>query len=116
MRAQWLREKELIEVAAARSRSSASKLEARAGPADRRLPRRRARIQYGDIPAAELEPWRRPKLERTSQKEQARSSRRRSTDEDIAAIVSKWTGIPVTKMLESERDKLLEMEEASVGA
>jgi len=32
------------------------------------------------------------------------------TDEDIAAVVSKWTGIPVNKMLESERDKLLSME------
>lgn len=31
--------------------------------------------------------------------------------EDIAAIVSKWTGIPVTKMLQSEREKLLEMEQ-----
>lgn len=33
------------------------------------------------------------------------------TSEDIAAIVSKWTGIPVTKMLQSERAKLLNMEE-----
>jgi len=34
------------------------------------------------------------------------------TDEEIAEIVSKWTGIPVTKMLEGERDKLLRMESA----
>lgn len=33
------------------------------------------------------------------------------TDEEIAAV-SKWTGIPVTKMLEGEREKLLQMEEA----
>jgi len=33
------------------------------------------------------------------------------TSEDIAAIVSKWTGIPVTKMLEGEKDKLLKLEE-----
>ncbi|NBX04414.1 MAG: AAA family ATPase, partial [Alphaproteobacteria bacterium] len=34
------------------------------------------------------------------------------TDEDIAAIVSRWTGIPVDKMLEGEREKLLKMEDA----
>ncbi|MGZ0245095.1 MAG: ATP-dependent chaperone ClpB, partial [Alphaproteobacteria bacterium] len=33
------------------------------------------------------------------------------TDNDIAAIVSRWTGIPVDKMLEGEREKLLQMEE-----
>jgi ATP-dependent Clp protease ATP-binding subunit ClpB len=33
------------------------------------------------------------------------------TDEDIAAVVSKWTGIPVSRMLESERAKLLKMED-----
>jgi ATP-dependent Clp protease ATP-binding subunit ClpB len=33
------------------------------------------------------------------------------TDDDIAAVVSKWTGIPVDKMLEGERDKLLQMED-----
>ncbi|MFP4313259.1 MAG: ATP-dependent chaperone ClpB [Alphaproteobacteria bacterium] len=33
------------------------------------------------------------------------------SEDDIAAIVSKWTGIPVDKMLEGERDKLLQMEE-----
>ncbi|MCK7527174.1 MAG: hypothetical protein MZV64_60965 [Ignavibacteriales bacterium] len=31
--------------------------------------------------------------------------------EDIAEVVSKWTGIPVNKMLESEREKLLKLEE-----
>ncbi len=34
------------------------------------------------------------------------------TEEEVAAIVSKWTGIPVSKMLESEREKLLKMEDA----
>jgi ATP-dependent Clp protease ATP-binding subunit ClpB len=37
------------------------------------------------------------------------------TDEDIASIVSRWTGIPVEKMLEGERAKLLKMEEALRG-
>ena len=34
------------------------------------------------------------------------------TEEEIAEVVSRWTGIPVSKMLEGERDKLLRMEEA----
>ena len=34
------------------------------------------------------------------------------TEEDIAAVVSRWTGIPVDKMLEGEREKLLHMEDA----
>src|SRR5690606_14349862 len=37
--------------------------------------------------------------------------RTRVTEEEIAEVVSKWTGIPVSKMLESEREKLLKMEE-----
>ena len=37
--------------------------------------------------------------------------RNKVTDEEIAEVVSKWTGIPVSKMLEGERDKLLRMEE-----
>ncbi len=36
----------------------------------------------------------------------------RVTEEEIAEVVSRWTGIPVTKMLEGERDKLLQMESA----
>lgn len=38
--------------------------------------------------------------------------RNRVTEEEIAEVVSKWTGIPVTKMLEGEKEKLLRMEDA----
>jgi ATP-dependent Clp protease ATP-binding subunit ClpB len=38
--------------------------------------------------------------------------RNKVTEEEIAEVVSKWTGIPVSKMLEGEKDKLLRMEEA----
>ncbi len=37
--------------------------------------------------------------------------RNKVTEEEIAEVVSKWTGIPVAKMLEGEREKLLKMEE-----
>jgi ATP-dependent Clp protease ATP-binding subunit ClpB len=57
-----------------------------------------------------------PNLERRLNAAQAAAGQRMIDEEvranDIAAIVSKWTGIPVDKMLEGERDKLLRMEEA----
>jgi len=69
---------------------------------------RMSELQYGRIPELEK------KLTTASQAEKVDMQLLRSkvTDEEIAEIVSKWTGIPVTKMLEGERDKLLRMEEA----
>ncbi len=56
-----------------------------------------------------------PGLEKTLQTAEGQDHggllREEVTAEDIASIVSRWTGIPVTKMLEGERDKLLKMEE-----
>lgn len=69
-----------------------------------------AEIRYGLIPAAERE------LETKSKRlKKLQSSRRilkeEITENDIAMIVSKWTGIPVSRMLEEEADKLVRMEE-----
>ena len=67
--------------------------------------------------ASELQYGRIPELERELEQALAREDqdyqliRYRVTDEEVAEIVSKWTGIPVSKMLEGERDKLLRMEE-----
>lgn len=65
-------------------------------------------LQYGTIPELERQ------LDMASQAEmmEMKLLRNRVTDEEIAEIVSKWTGIPVSKMLEGERDKLMRMEEA----
>ncbi|WP_139557163.1 ATP-dependent chaperone ClpB [Methylotetracoccus oryzae] len=67
-------------------------------------------LQYGQIPALQAE------LERAEKAEHAdnRLLRDKVTDEEIAEVVSKWTGIPVAKMLEGEREKLLTME-ANLG-
>ncbi len=46
----------------------------------------------------------------------AQAAREAVTEQDIAAVVSRWTGIPVDKMLEGEREKLLHMEDALRGA
>ncbi len=67
-----------------------------------------ARLQYGELPGLKKQ------LEEEEEKVKSRDARllRESvTDEEIARIVSKWTGIPVTKLTESERNKTLNLEE-----
>ena len=63
-------------------------------------------LQYGEIPKLEKE------LDLASQAEMQDMTllRNKVTDEEIADVVSMWTGIPVSKMMEGERDKLLRME------
>ncbi len=110
MRAQWMREKELIsELRRLKPQIEELRLE------EERLKRagdlgRAAEIHYGKIPEIQK------KLESTRatlSQVQAKQSylKEEVTDEDIAAVVSKWTGIPVSKMLESEMQKLLRLEE-----
>jgi ATP-dependent Clp protease ATP-binding subunit ClpB len=69
---------------------------------------RMAELQYGKIP--ELE--KRLLDAQASEGKQGQLLRNQVTDEEIAEVVSKWTGIPVSKMLEGEKEKLLRMEEA----
>lgn len=66
-----------------------------------------AQLQYSLIP--ELE--KRLTAAQTAEKQEKTLLRNRVTDEEIAEVVAKWTGIPVAKMLEGEKDKLLRMEE-----
>ncbi|MBD9360356.1 ATP-dependent chaperone ClpB [Methylomonas fluvii] len=68
---------------------------------------RMSELQYGEIPKLEKE------LDLASQVEMQETTllRSRVTEEEIAEVVSKWTGIPVSKMMEGEREKLLRMEE-----
>jgi ATP-dependent Clp protease ATP-binding subunit ClpB len=74
----------------------------------------------GDLAkAGELQYGRIPELEKKLSDAQAASHgamlREEVTDQDIAGVVSRWTGIPVERMMEGEREKLLHMEEA-IGA
>jgi ATP-dependent Clp protease ATP-binding subunit ClpB len=69
-----------------------------------------AELRYGSLPQLQRD------IDAASQKlaEMQKSGallREEVTDEDIAEIVSKWTGVPVTRMLESELQKLIKMEE-----
>ena len=67
---------------------------------------RMSELQYGRIPELEKQ------LQQAMQAEHAETTllRNNVTDEEVAEIVSKWTGIPVSKMLEGEKEKLLQME------
>lgn len=68
---------------------------------------RMSELQYGRIPELEKQ------LDLASQAEMQDMTllRNKVTESEIAEVLSRWTGIPVNKMLESERDKLLKMEE-----
>ncbi len=68
---------------------------------------RMSEIQYGRLPALEK---RLADAQATDAQVQT-LVRNKVTEEEIAEVVSKWTGIPVSKMLEGEKDKLLRMEE-----
>ncbi len=72
---------------------------------------RMSEIQYGVIPELEKKLAVAAEAEETEQPEK-RLLRNKVTEEEIAEVVSKWTGIPVSKMLEGEREKLLRMEDS----
>jgi ATP-dependent Clp protease ATP-binding subunit ClpB len=69
---------------------------------------RMSELQYGRIPELELQ------LEKANSAEDftAQLIKNKVTEIEIADVLSRWTGIPVSKMLEGERDKLVRMEEA----
>ncbi len=69
---------------------------------------RMSELQYGRIPELEKQ----LKASAAQEGEAPQLLRNKVTDEEIAEVVSKWTGIPVSRMLEGEREKLLRMEQA----
>jgi len=110
MRAQWQREREVIEQIRA-IQPEVEKLRLEAEQAQRRADLgRAAEISYGKIPELDRKL---AELRKVLAKVQEKTSylREEVTDQDIAAIVSKWTGIPVAKMMQGEMHKLLHMEE-----
>ena len=70
---------------------------------------RMSEIQYGVIPSLEK---RMADAQETNESDEGKLVRSRVTEQEIAEVVSRWTGIPVAKMLEGEKDKLLQMEDA----
>ena len=72
---------------------------------------RAAELQYGEIPKMEAELKELTNLQDAGSADSRRMLKEEVDEEDIASIVSKWTGIPVSKMLEGEMQKLVQMED-----
>jgi ATP-dependent Clp protease ATP-binding subunit ClpB len=109
LKAGWKSEKEMIEKVQAKKEAVES-LRFEAEQAERSGDYGRvAEIRYGKIVELEKEI---SELKELVEKKRTKGSliQEEVRSEDIAAIVSKWTGIPVSRMLESEKDKLLKLE------
>lgn len=106
----WKNEKETIN-AIGKLKKDLEVLQLEADNAERRADLARvAELRYGKIPEMEKQLQTGEKKLKKLQTSH-RLLKEEITEEDIASVVSKWTGIPVTKMLESEAGKLLNMEE-----
>ena len=108
LKAEWEAEKE-VQTATQRLREQIEQARQEMETAER---------QYDLNKAAQLRHGTLPELERQLKEAQKRSREKRSrlfkeevTDEEIAQIVSRWTGIPVARLLEGEKEKLLKMED-----
>ncbi len=111
MKAKWQREKELI------SNIRATKEEIDKVKTETELAQRRgdlnkaAELRYGRLPDLEKKLAEANQAVEQARKEGAGFLREEVTEEDVAAIVGRWTGIPVEKMLEGELERLNKMEE-----
>jgi ATP-dependent Clp protease ATP-binding subunit ClpB len=109
MKAQWQREREVIEQIR-KAQPEIERLRREAEQAQRRGDLgTAAEITYGKIPELEKRIEEQRKMLAKVQ-EKVSYLREEVTDQDIGAIVSKWTGIPVAKMMQGEMHKLLHME------
>jgi ATP-dependent Clp protease ATP-binding subunit ClpB len=111
MKARWQNEKGAIEaIKEAKARLEEAGREAERAERDADL-ERAAQLRYGEI----------PELEKTVAEQEARLAELHSeggsmlteevTEEDVAQVVAKWTGIPVSRLMEGEVEKLIHMEE-----
>ncbi len=110
LRTQWLKEKETVE-AIHKIKSEIEELKLRAADAERRANyEEAARLKYGDLAEADK------KLQflthsLTSIQSQRKLLKEEVDADDVAEVVSKWTGIPVSRLTESEMEKLLHLED-----
>ncbi len=111
LKTQWLKEKEIIQnIRKLKEKIDQLKIEAQQAERQGDL-NRVAEIIYGQIPQLQKELEKENKRLAEIQKSGKRFLKEEVDEEDIAEIVSKWTGIPVKRLLESEREKLLRIEE-----
>ena len=115
LRARWQQERGAIgRIAELKTHLEALRFEAEEQTRKGNL-QRAAELQYGEIPKAEAELRKltqsAPGPARLKSRKPNRMLKEEVDEEDIAAVVSKWTGIPVAKMLEGEMQKLVTMED-----
>jgi len=110
LRSQWMREKEMItRISSIKEEIERTRIEAEKAEREGDL-NRAAELKYGRLLNLQKELQ---EANETLSREgrQMRLLKEEVDEEDVAKIVSKWTGIPVSKMLEGEVEKLLKMEE-----
>ena len=110
MKAQWDNEKSAIGKVQ-KLREQAEEIGRRIEKAEREYDlNKAAELKYGELPKIQKEL---EASEQAAQESQAKNSLLRTevTDEEIARIVERWTGIPVSRLMEGERDKLLHLDE-----
>jgi ATP-dependent Clp protease ATP-binding subunit ClpB len=109
MKAQWQAEKSAIqEIQARRAKAEALRLEVEQATRSGDL-QRAAELQYGEIPKLEAE-LKADETRLADIQAKAKYLKEEVSAEDIAEIVAKWTGIPVSKIMESERERLTHLE------
>ena len=110
LRSEWVREKNLVDKIQ-QDKQEMEKLRFEADKAEREGNYGRvAEIRYGRLQALE-EDIRNIQSQINSDSNANKMVREEVTADDIAEVVSRWTGIPVTRMMQSERDKLLHLED-----
>jgi ATP-dependent Clp protease ATP-binding subunit ClpB len=111
LRARWQQERGAIgRIAELKTHLEALRFEAEEQTRKGNL-QRAAELQYGEIPQSEAELRKLTESASPDAKAPNRMLKEEVDEEDIAAVVSKWTGIPVAKMLEGEMQKLVTMED-----
>ncbi|MCE5249999.1 ATP-dependent chaperone ClpB [bacterium] len=110
LKAQWQAEKSVVtDIRSLKEKTEQLKTEEAHAEREGNL-ERAATIRYGELVAVENKlKEAENRLAQTQQNQ--RMVREEVSEEDIAEVVAKWTGIPVSRLLESERDKLVHMEE-----
>ena len=108
MRAQWEEEKEAIhKLSSLREEIEAVKVDIEKAERDYDL-NRAAELRHGKLPQLEGQLH---NAEAASNEQEKRLLRENVTEDVIADIISKWTGIPVSRLVEGEREKLLKLDE-----
>ncbi len=110
MKAKWENEKEAINKVK-KLREEIEKVNAEIEKAERSYElNKAAELKYGKLPGLQKQLKEEEEISEKN-KEEDSLLRNKVTDDEIAKIISRWTGIPVTKLMESEREKILHLPE-----